>query len=553
MARAKNLLAMKQTRTATRAAPAAHRYWQLAVFVVGLLVNLPAFSQYHIGIHDEAVVSLGAERLLNGEFPYRDWDSRFPTGSYVLTAFLFAVMGVGMTAVRVGMLLTTAVVGLLVFEIGCRLMPRPWALLAWAMLLSGALSQVPILSYHWIAIVFFLCGILALAHWVEKPRPQALAAYGVSFSCACWTLQSEAAALLLTGTLVLVVKRKSLDRRSVGWLLAAFLSSSLLLWSYVLVTSTPQEVWRDNIASSVGLTVEFNRSPYNLSHLTDRWSGFWVSWKNSTFSFPVAVWAAHAVSYLLVWTIDYGLFFPVLMLASIAAWKERRRVPAFAVVVGGLLVFTVVCRHRQDMLYMKYLTPLWYVCLAYGVRRWMPRPRLWVSALLGIYATSFLFSLSDARNYRFPITTPRGTLYAAHPEQAQALNILYRRVYALTPPGTPSAAFPYASGFLFLSGIKNVVRSPVLPPLLYTRQQIEQARQAIEATRPEYLYHFPLDQEGILKDYPGLVPDDLRAEYAWSLSTLLEGYHLQEKVSGGEIYRRGLIAPGADTAKPTEG
>jgi hypothetical protein len=533
------------------------RRWWLLVFTAGLLVNLPAFSQYHVGINDEAVISLGADRLLAGEFPYRDWDSRFPTGSYALTALLFSFFGVGMVAVRITMLLTTAILGLLLFVIGCRLMSKPWALLAWAMAMSGALSQVAILSYHWIAIIFFLSGILALVIWVQQPETPALVGFAVSFSGACWTLQSEAAALLLTATVVFVTRRSYLGRQGLGYLLGAFLGSSLLLWSYVLVTASPLEVWRDNVANAVGLTVDFNRSPYSLGHLSQRWSGFLASWEGAALNLPVAVWAAHSVSYLLVWTIDYGLFFPVLALGLTAGWRQRKEAPGFSTVVLGLLVLTLICRHRQDMLYLKYLTPLWYVTLCYLLQRWAPRPKVWATLLALVYGISFLFSIQESRTYSHRVSTPRGVLYTASPDQAAVLNALYRRAYSLTPPGTSTAAFPYAPGFLFLSGVKNVIRPPVLAPMLYTREQILQARQAIEASRPEYIYHFPLGEDAVLKDYPLVDPAAFREEYAWTKETLLKGYQRFDQVPGCEIYRidetAATAAPEADIAVPTTG
>lgn len=77
---------------------------------------MPYLSIYQ-GMEDEAVTVLGADRLLQGEWPYLDWDTRHTPGSYFLCAGWFLVVGTSMFSVRMLMVFVAALLGLLQYRL----------------------------------------------------------------------------------------------------------------------------------------------------------------------------------------------------------------------------------------------------------------------------------------------------------------------------------------------------------------------------------------------------------------------------------------------------
>lgn len=64
----------------------------LALFVVSLLY-LSIFRRYTLLDPDEGIILQGAQRILDGQVPYRDFFSFFTPGSYYLNALLFRMFG----------------------------------------------------------------------------------------------------------------------------------------------------------------------------------------------------------------------------------------------------------------------------------------------------------------------------------------------------------------------------------------------------------------------------------------------------------------------------
>jgi len=480
------------------------RIW-LLVGLLGFLCNLPFWLQAG-GLDDEGVTSLGAVRILQGEVPYRDFDTRHSPGSYYTAALGLAALGPTVTGVRVLMLLNTALLGLALYAVARELLPERWALVPWALFCWGGLTQWPILSYHWMATLAWLAGV-----WAVLRGRWSLA--GALVGLAGWYLQTEGVALGL-GALALAGRQAP---RVLGWAVA----SSLVLWLPVLVTAGPALIWHDSVAA-MGTHVPFNRSPYSLRHLAEPAAAMLAQWSQGTL-----VWKANSLAYLGVWTCKYGLYFPVL---AWGCWAGLRQGGKLRALVWLQVVLTVALANRMDMLYQNYLTPVWYVLLLCVARH-----RAVAVGLLLLFGVQYGFLCADAQTYAYPIQTPAGRLWSNSPGQAQGLNQLYGVAGQLTPPGTRTFAYPYAAAFYFLSQTRNATRYPVLVPLLYPREAAERATREREGV--PVIYRFGLATEVVASDYPTVSAADFGAELKAFDALLLEGYELQGTAGPAEIWR----------------
>lgn len=110
-----------------RAAPAAQVILMLALAFVGLLPGLRNILNFY----DEGLIVLGAERVLNGQVPYRDFWTMYGPGQLYVLAGLFRIFGVSIMVERVYDLVVRACLALALYFLTARLSSREFATLTW--------------------------------------------------------------------------------------------------------------------------------------------------------------------------------------------------------------------------------------------------------------------------------------------------------------------------------------------------------------------------------------------------------------------------------------
>jgi hypothetical protein len=93
--------------------------------IFGLLFNRESTLSYSIGYN-----LYGAERILAGEVPYRDFHTLYPPATVYVNAALFRFLGITLYTALLGVLAFKVLTTLFIYLCGVRLMPRAWALLA---------------------------------------------------------------------------------------------------------------------------------------------------------------------------------------------------------------------------------------------------------------------------------------------------------------------------------------------------------------------------------------------------------------------------------------
>lgn len=105
------------------------------LFLLGLVLQVLAFEPM-VNPYDEGIILLGAERVLRGEIPYRDFWTMYGPGQFYLLAGLFSVFGVSDLTLRGLGLVAKGMVAALCYLLVRRCAGRLLALAAWLVVLG---------------------------------------------------------------------------------------------------------------------------------------------------------------------------------------------------------------------------------------------------------------------------------------------------------------------------------------------------------------------------------------------------------------------------------
>lgn len=489
-----------------------------------LLLNASTWWSFTL-INDEAVTALGAQRWLRGEWPYRDWNSRHTPGSYVLTAAWMLIWGEGKTAVRSLALLLGVLQSLLLYDLAEPLRGRARWLpsVAWS---AGGMQLFPILSYHWLAVLAFCCTVRSVREWLRAPKlPVQAALVGVSVALCCWCLQSEglAAVALVAGVGVAVRPR--------GWVgvLLGFAVASALLWLPFLPSWS--EVLEQNF-SAMDRHLAFNRFPFSLRQLQP----WWLSLQGSSpggdplgWSFALASWGAA------LWR--YAAFYPLLLAASLRAWKQGDR-------DRGLLCWAAICltlanANRQTMEYLSFPGAVWLLVALGEVARWDRRGRLAGALTAALVLQGALFQLVGWRDARFPIAAPAGLFWSDDPAAAEIYNQLGGWIQREGLRGQPVLCVPYQPCLYSLWGVVNPLREPVLLPISYSAEEVAAAMARRDRPGHEVLWQIftPLSPDAMAAVY-NVQPEQFALLQTALLQRLAAGFQVSERFRGAVLLKR---------------
>src|SRR5258707_518046 len=134
-----------------------------SVFIL-LLVYMMHSSTRGISIYDEGLICYGADRLLGGDVPYRDFWTAYGPGQYYLLAGIFKVFGTGLLVARMYCVFVEWTVAILAYSISRRL-TGPVGGVVSCVTVAVWLSCDRTVLYPVIpAFAFALAGFLSLAH-----------------------------------------------------------------------------------------------------------------------------------------------------------------------------------------------------------------------------------------------------------------------------------------------------------------------------------------------------------------------------------------------------
>lgn len=108
----------------------------IAIFAVSLILLWIGMDRFAFNIYDEGVIVYGAERVLQGDVPYRDFWGVYPPGQFWSVAALFKLFGSSILVERFWDMSLRAGIALMSYLIAARLASVRCALVVWTLSLA---------------------------------------------------------------------------------------------------------------------------------------------------------------------------------------------------------------------------------------------------------------------------------------------------------------------------------------------------------------------------------------------------------------------------------
>jgi len=500
----------------------------VAVFTASLLYLL-FYYRLPLSNADEGIIATGAERILRGQIPYRDFFSELAPASFYLQAGIFRVTGINVSSLRLTAWLLCGLLSLLIYLLGRRLLRGTDTFVPPLIFTMICYPYTYRISHHSWGSLFLYISALCLArlairsHGENTPRLKAwVFSAGASAAVTLLAMQPKGAWAVAMGVVFLGL----FEGFPAGNTISAGLRKSLVwnLW-YIL-----------GVAAVIG--------PVLLCFMLEGALGSWAK-DNVIFLFAnyrpyldvpqASPWgiishltrlALHEPSVHLVLNIIGYLFFLIVAPGIAFGYTFRRvflvrsRVEPYT---GLLLLFFLEGLgayfselHAPDDFHLMTAAPLMLILLVHTMRcalnsSWPLRRHLRVVAWAGLMLMCFtgLRKAVNTLQINTPVQTRRGTIYV-QAEDGLELQQVINTIQDNAPSGGETFFFPYHAELYFLTSTHNPTRYDVLLADFHSVRQIAEAIATLKATRPAYIFdltrrlpwtirpHFPDDQPDVL-------------------------------------------------------
>ena len=153
----------------------AKRWGRISLIYLALLAYFWSFSKYGLNIWDEGGYANGTLRTLNGERALIDFNPNgYLPGRYWYGMVFFKLFGIEIQSLRLGVLLITPPMILMLYSIGRKIMPAGFALLAALFMLSA-----PSMYYNRFFTFFVILNLYLIINFFKKKNLTSLVGFGV--------------------------------------------------------------------------------------------------------------------------------------------------------------------------------------------------------------------------------------------------------------------------------------------------------------------------------------------------------------------------------------
>ena len=187
----------------------------LVLLVVSAVCYLPIL-QMPLNVYDEGIVLAGADRVLWGDVPYRDFWSMYPPGQFYVLALLFKLFGTSATVARVYDLFVRALLAVCTFLTAKKLGgSTAVALAGWVVALVWIgftrFAAYPVYA----ALVLIGVGLLLYLHHLETGQGRWLFYSGLALALGA-VFRHDLAGMAAFVVLLALLARRLLERKG-GW------------------------------------------------------------------------------------------------------------------------------------------------------------------------------------------------------------------------------------------------------------------------------------------------------------------------------------------------
>jgi hypothetical protein len=531
--------------------------WDTLAVVVASGAFLAFFYRIPPSSTDEGMIAAGAERILRGQVPYRDFFSELGPGSFYLQAVIFHFGGISVSAFRLTAWILGALLSGLIYFLGKKIIRGPAAWVPPFIFATTCYPFVYYVNHHWWGNFFFLLDLVCLAASTLVPNEGG----------------SLLRRILLLGAGLLAALTLLCMQPKGAW--AVFIGVAFLILAEQL-SKTP--TWPSALRAGLGGTFWFLFGVGTAMALMAGyfWSqgafGAWV-YDNFTFLFtnylPYETWPGvyswTRFTHVLRWvtqdrsfqSISYlgGFYFYAVVGPAIGfggaiwqVWRQRvtdhsrsRLLLLFLLAGLGSLISEL---HEPNVLHLIWASPLILILFVDAGNEAIRRKGRWRNPLVATAALTITLVIVVAalrtvhvgiRNT--PVQTRRGTIFL-DPETATIYQKWVDAIEHAVPAGDEAFFFPYDAQFYFLTATHNPTRYDVLIPGFHSAQQFEEAISSLQRQQPSYAFSFgQLPRLSPRAHYPDDSPDFLGPDpMERSLEVPQSHYRMAESVEGMEVW-----------------
>src|SRR6266567_9098872 len=172
------------------------RFIAVLVFVMSL-AYLSIFRHYTSLEPDEGIILQGAERILRGEVPYRDFFSFYTPGSFYFVAFLFRFLGDSLVVARMSLAVAGAVCSVITYLLARRVCSRSVALFAAGLVTATGFAYRFLVLHNWYSTLLACMAVYAAIKSLDSHKNSWAFATGCFASLTILFEQSKGAGLCL--------------------------------------------------------------------------------------------------------------------------------------------------------------------------------------------------------------------------------------------------------------------------------------------------------------------------------------------------------------------
>ena len=445
------------------------------------------FLRYSSLEPDEGIVLQGAQRILNGQVPYRDFFSFYTPGSFYLVAATLKLFGDSFLVARLNLAIAGAGCSVLTYLLAIRVCTGGYALFAATLTTCSAVAYRFLVLHNWYSTLLAGLGLYCAVRLLESRKPMWAFATGSFCSLTTMFEQSKGAGLcfglVLSFVALRVVGQKSaFQKPDLKMFALGFLWPLLLVFAYFGAQHSLSALVKDWL--------------WPLNHYTNANHVFY-GYQNWSDSARDAIFHSGPMwtRVIKILAISPGFLVPLLPVIAVGSFvylilPSRRQYVSlnkwnyYIVVSGvlsGLLVSVLVV--RADIIHFMYLAPLWYVPLAwvFAAREFRNttllalRPYLifFVAVAFGLMS---LVILTTANGAHTQVPTRRGIIITSKHDD------VLEYVQTHTTPAQNILVYPYLPLYYYLTGTRSPASFDYFQPGMNTP---EQAREIIASLQSQ--------------------------------------------------------------------
>lgn len=442
---------------------------------------------------DEGIYLAGAERILHGQVPYRDFFIITGPGSFWIQAGIQKLLGSTLRHARLSLAFDLAILTALVYWLTARLTGRNFALVVTAAFF--ALETRPLfrmyVNHRWDSSALALLAVALVFAGTENPRRLTFLGAGIAAAVAAWITPSLLVLLVLLGVWLLMVQE--LRRQSLPYLLG-ITSISLLAGGVLVFQGALLPMFQDLLWTSRHYPAA-NAVTYGYGAIAPGGLRTILAGANAS------ALVARATGLL-------SVMLPVVLpLAVYAGWMARRlrrkqmdqREKLATLLMLGSFGFVISTYPRWSADQLLFIAPIFYVLAGYLLCRVLRRRSLRIATtcmVLALAIASLTYSVLHIMSEPV-IETRIGRLRADNSDQS-IIKLASNRVR----PGDTLFVYPYLPVVYFLTGAQNPTPYSFLQPGMMQATNYEAALSALRAHPPHWVFYFGLS----LATYHGIWP-----------------------------------------------